>query len=121
MRAFLLLLLLTLLPLQFSAATVVECYGHVAELQAQHRPSADVSAVTGMDELAADGMGFDLDCGICHANCVAAVMVTAALTVDPAGINRVEHFADGLLPPWHKRPYRPQWSTAKGLGLNAFV
>ena len=121
MRAFLLLLLLTLLPLQFSAATVVECYGHVAELQAQPRPSADVSAVTGMDELAADGMGFDLDCGTCHANCVAAVMVTAALTVDPASIERVEHFADGLLPPWHKRPYRPQWSTAKGLGLNAFV
>lgn len=124
MRLFLVLLMLTLLPLQFSAAAATECCGHVAVsqgLQDQHHQPTHLSPVQGTDDLAANGLGFDLDCGTCHANCAAAVTATASTMVDPAGIERVEHLVEFILPPWHERPYRPQWSAPKNSGLSLSV
>lgn len=124
MRVFLPLLMLALLPLQFSAAAATECCGHVAVAQgsqAQHHQPMHLLPVQGTDDLTANGLGFDLDCGTCHANCAAAVTATAATMADPAGIERVEHLAELILPPWHKRPYRPQWSAPKHSGQNLSV
>ncbi|MBT9465865.1 hypothetical protein [Hydrogenophaga sp.] len=121
MRVFLILLMLTLLPLQFSAAAATECCGHgaVAQgLQAQHHQPMHLLPVQETDDLTAKGQGFDLDCRTCHANCAAAVTATAATMADPAGIERVEHLVELILPPWHERPYRPQWSAPKRSGLN---
>jgi hypothetical protein len=121
MRVFLLLLMLALLPLQFSAAAVTECCGHVAKAQgpqAQHHQPTHLLPAQGTDNLTANALGFDLDCGTCHANCAAAVAVTAATMADSAGIERVEHLVELILPPWHERPYRPQWFAPKRSGLN---
>ena len=122
MRVFLVVLMLALLPLQFSAAAVVECCDHLSVtqgLQTQHHQPAHLSVGPGTDERA--GGEFDLDCGTCHANCAAAVTAIAAPTVVSAGIERVEHLAELILPPWYERPYRPQWLTPYGSGLNAYA
>ncbi|QHE89171.1 hypothetical protein [Hydrogenophaga sp. BPS33] len=124
MRAFLVILMLTLLPLQFSAAAEAECCGHVAVAQGsqvQHRQPAHMLAGSGSEELATNGLGFDLDCGTCHTNCAAALTATSATTAVPVGIERVEHLVELILPPWHKRPYRPKWSAPRGSGLNALA
>lgn len=124
MRLFLVLLMLTLLPLQFSAAAVTECCGHVGVsqgLQAKHHQPTHLSPARGADDLASNGLGFDLDCGTCHGNCAAAVTATAAILADHAGIERVEHIVELFLPPWHERPYRPQWSAPTHSGLNLSV
>jgi hypothetical protein len=123
MRAFLVMLMLTLLPLQFSAAAAAECCGHVAVAQGsqvQHHQPAHISAGSDREELATNGLGVDLDCGTCHANCAAALPATSANMVDPSGIERVEHLVERFLPPWLERPYRPRWSTPNGSGLNAY-
>lgn len=124
MRAFLVMLMLTLLLLQFSAAAAVECCDHVAVTQGtqvQHHQPVHMSAGSGMEELATNGLGFDLDCGTCHANCAAALTATSATMGDPAGIERAEHLVERFLPPWLERPYRPRWSTPRGSGLSAYA
>ena len=90
MRFFLILLMLAQLPLQFSTAAATECCGHVAVaqgLQAQHHQPTHLLQVQGTDDLTANGLGFDLDCGTCHANCAAAVMETVATMADPAAVS----------------------------------
>ena len=77
MRVLLFLLMLTLLPLQFSAAAPPHCCGHVAasqEAQTQHHQPIHLPVAQGTDDLVSNALGFDLDCGVCHANCAAAVM-----------------------------------------------
>ncbi|MEY3519338.1 MAG: hypothetical protein RLZZ177_53 [Pseudomonadota bacterium] len=122
MRFFLVLLMLTLLPLQFSAATASVCCGHIAVAQEpesqQHKPIHQ-SLVPDAADLAFDVFAFDLDCGSCHANCAAAVMASTETNLDPAGIERREYLAELILPPWHEQPYRPKWSTSAGSGWNA--
>lgn len=122
MRAFLVLLIVTLLSLQFSAAAVADCCGHVAVTQgsrAQHHQPAGMVAGSSDDELSANRLGLDFDCGTCHANCAAAVTSTATPLDDPAGIERVEHLVELILPSWHERPYRPKWFAPRDSGLNA--
>ncbi|MDO9132112.1 hypothetical protein [Hydrogenophaga sp.] len=124
MRVFLILLMFALLPLQFSAAAATECCGHVAVaqgFQVQHHQPTHLLPIQGADDLTANELGFDLDCGTCHANCAAAVMETVATMADPAGIELVAHLVELILPPWHERPYRPQWSAPKHSGLNRSV
>jgi hypothetical protein len=122
MRLFLVLLMLTLLPLQFSAAAAADCCGHVAlaqQPQTQHHQPTHLSVVQGAEGVASAILDFDLECGTCHANCTAAVMATAETMADPAGVERGEHLAELILPPWHEQPYRPQWFAPQGSGLTA--
>lgn len=125
MRAFLILLILTFLPLQFSTAAVVACCGHVGakqESQSTHHQPAHYLAVEGVNDAATGGGSFDLDCGICHANCAAAVTSTTATLADPAGIEPIAHLVESILPPWHARPYRPpQWAIPDDSGWSAFT
>lgn len=124
MRAFLVMLMFTLLPLQFSAAMAAECCGHIAVAQespVQHHQPAHTSAGSGMEELATNGLDFDLDCGTCHANCAAALTATSATKAVPVGIERAEHLVERFLLPWIERPYRPRWPNPSGSGLNAYA
>jgi hypothetical protein len=118
MRTLLVLLMLTLLPLQFSAAAVVACCGHVEAAQATHHRTAHG---WGADDAVTDGSSFDLDCGTCHSNCAAALSTTTATQAEPAGIEPAAQLAESLLPPWHARPYRPQWLAPKGSGWYAIT
>ena len=114
MRAFLAVLLFALLPLQFSAAVAEACCGHVQAMpasQAMHHQPAHGLALASVDDPVSGSSSFDLDCGTCHTNCAAAVFGSSTTLADPAGIERVEHLAENFMPPWHARPYRPQWLT----------
>jgi hypothetical protein len=112
MRAFLALLIFTLLPLQFSAAAAVECCGHLAitqSTQAKHQQQTPTSSATDTDGLAADIAGLDLDCETCHTNCTAAITANSAAMLSPRGSEQIEHLSERHFLLWHQRPYRPQW------------
>lgn len=117
MRIFLLLLLFTLLPLQSPAAGTKACCGHtqVADgLQNKHHQPVHglaIAVAASSDDGAVFSSSFDLDCGTCHANCAAAVFTNSASFADPSGIEHFEHHEATHVPPWHARPYRPQWPT----------
>jgi cytochrome c5 len=122
MRFLLLLLTLTLLPLQFSAAAEVGCCEQVATAQVthdqHHRPThVDAADNTGMQ--VGGSAVFDLDCGTCHANCAVAVTTTALPEFARAGADRIAPSAGHPLPMWPERPYRPQWTTPIGSGWAA--
>lgn len=119
MRVFLVLLLLTLMPLQFSAASAETRCGHVPgtqRQQAMHHQAGDGQADKGDEVWVAGDSGFDFDCGTCHANCAAAVTATIASIAISAGTERAEHLAERRSRLWHEQPYRPQWSAPLGSG-----
>lgn len=124
MRVFLVLLMFTFLSLQLSAAADVACCGHVGAkqgAQSTHHQPAHCLNLAGVDD-AAGSVSFDLDCGICHANCAAAVTTTTATLADLAGIEKLAHSVENIPPPWHARPYRPpQSATLSGSGWNVFT
>ena len=115
MRIFLILLLFTLLSVQSPAAATVACCGNTQAVERLHnklhQSAHGLAMAVWNEDGAVSGSSFDLDCGTCHTNCVAAVSTIAATFADPAGIERVEHFEETRMPPWHARPYRPQWLT----------
>jgi hypothetical protein len=124
MRFFVVLVMFALLPLQFSAVAAADCCGHVALSKApptQHHQPFHLPVAQSEQDLANDTLGFDLDCGTCHANCAAALMATTETTAVRAAVEQGEHLARCILPPWHEQPYRPQWFTSQGSGLNAFA
>ena len=117
MRIFLLLLLLTLLPLQSPAAAAMACRDQtqVAEgLHNKHHQAAHglaISMATSNEGSAVSSSSFELECGTCHSNCAAALFTISASFADPAGIERIEQLEATRVPPLHARPYRPQWPT----------
>jgi hypothetical protein len=125
MRAFLVMLMFTLLPLQFSAAGVVACCGHLDTIQAlqatHHQPAHGQAAVVrvGAEDVVTGGSSSNVDCGTCHSNCAAAVTMTTATLAEPSGIDPAALLVESLLSSWHEQPYRPQWFTPSGSGWNA--
>lgn len=117
MRILVLLLLLTLLPLQLPAAAAMACCDHtqVAEgLPNKHHQPAHclpISLEVSNEDGAGSSSSFVLDCGTCHATCAAALFTISASFADPTGIERIEHLEATRVPLWHARPYRPQWHT----------
>jgi len=111
MRAFLVLLMLTLLPLQFAAASAAECCGHVETAsKGSHNPA---------DDSAHSAFGLDDHCGVCHAHGAALLMPMAQTMVEPAGAEQGEHRVQPILPPWPARPDRPKWFAPHGSGFDA--
>jgi len=112
MRVLLTLLMLMLLP--FSAAAVEMCGSHAAGQgpQAVHHQSAHGVPA---------GDGFDADGGTCHAHCVAVVTASGVPLVDPAGTERNSEVGARLWPPRHERPDRPQWPAPTRSGWPAFA
>lgn len=124
MRAFLVMLMFTLLALPFSAAVASGYCEHVATtqyVQGAYSHSAHGESLADAEDLATGANGLDLDCGTCHTNCVDAVMTAVPSLADPAGIERLEPLIESLVPPWQTRPYRPQWLAPRGSGRNALT
>ena len=119
MRAFLVMLMLTLLPLQFSVAAAGTCCEHVAatpETHANHHQPGHPSVIDAADALVPGDVGFDLDCGTCHANCVATITAMDAPWIEPAGAEQIVPLDPRAMPTWDEQPYRPQWHAPTGSG-----
>jgi hypothetical protein len=119
MRAFLALLIFIVLPLQFSAAATVKCYGHLVTAQgspSSHHQKAPTSAAADAGGLAANNVGIDLDCGTCHTNCAAAVTSSSAALLALAGKEQAEHYSERRFLSLHERPDRPQWQPGERRG-----
>jgi hypothetical protein len=124
MQFLLALLMLTLLPLQFSAAATSSCCGHAEASQVlepqRHQPHHVFAAQLARD-VASEGAGIDLDCGTCHVNCAAAVTAMIETHIDTAAKVLSAYLVQGNAPPWHEQPDRPQWLTPRNSGLNVFA
>jgi hypothetical protein len=124
MRALLVMLMLTLLPLQFSVAAAGTCCEHVAatpEAHANHHQPGHPSVIDAADALVPGDVGFDLDCGTCHANCSAAILVPTVPVMARADTVRIERITAHNMPAWPARPYRPKWSFPMDSGRHAFA
>ena len=124
MRRILAIILLALLPFQFTWAAVASYCGHETQAAVehfghhQHKHHADVGDNAEPDaELAAsaDVQGdkapgaMDLDCGHCHGTCSAMLTLPAALPgfLSTAHPSAILEEAEGAYAP--TRPERPQW------------
>lgn len=129
MRALLLLLILTLVPLQFSAASQAECCGHLATTMVtdnalwQSLPDAASASVgkVSSHHSGAHHMSGDADCGACHAHCAAALAVGHSTMVEPVGTGRAEHPVGYIPTFWDEQPYRPQWIPSRERGIGVFA
>ena len=121
MRRWFAILLLVLLPLQFSWAAVASYCGHERDAQAQHlghhahEHHADAVADPGADGSAGQSgkaLGSnDLDCGQCHGCCAGIALPAGGLPrVLPAShpVAPAEAIARTLAP---SPPERPQWAA----------
>jgi hypothetical protein len=119
LRRILAIVLLAMLPFQFSWAAVAsyceheaQDAGHFGHHQHEHRADADPSAeaVAATDPQADKAPGaVDLDCGHCHGQCSVMPTLTAKLsgTLSTAPPNASTNEAGGAHAP--SRPERPQW------------
>lgn len=116
MRRWLAILMLALLPLQFSWAAVAAYCGHETGQHAEHlghhehRHADQAKAV--QDSASADQKapaGFDFDCGHCHDTCTsipAPVNDTSPLALTSHPVTPVEGIVRTLA---QSPPERPQW------------
>ena len=122
MRAFLFILLLTLLPLQFSAASTMACCDDESDLQGPqtgHQPSPRVQLAGTVADMVTIKSCFDLDCGVCLAHCVGAVESLRVMSADPAGAVLAEHSTQIIRHHSREQPYRPRWPAPHGSGFRA--
>jgi len=116
MRKWLIVVMLALLPLQFSWAALATFCAHEAGPAAQHpghhehqhlnAPAAEPGSTPTGQELPA---GFDFDCGHCHAGCAslpASARTFAALSSGSRPAPRAERNVGTLA---QSPPERPQW------------
>ena len=118
MRRWLVILLLALLPLQFSWAAVAAYCGHETGRQAQHmghhahQHGDQAQALADLDSAPADQAapaGFDLDCGHCH-GAGASMPAPVGDLLRPAPAARTASAAEGRLRTRAQTPpERPQW------------
>lgn len=116
MRRWLAIVLLALLPLQFSWAAVAAYCGHESGQQAQHMGHHDhqhtkqVSSDDGRSPTDQGApAGFDFDCGHCHGSC--AGMPVLADDLGPLDVNSHSFEpVEGIVRSIPQRPpERPQW------------
>jgi hypothetical protein len=123
-RRFLAILLLAMLPLQFSWAAVATYCGHETQAGAGHfghhdhdhhadiasaaEPAADLESTADVQGDKAPG-AMDLDCGHCHGTCGVMLMQTSGLPAElsTAHPSAALDEAGGAHAP--TRPERPQW------------
>lgn len=124
MRRVLAIVLLALLPLQFSWAAVASYCGHETEGAAMHlghhehpyhadadalaELTADASAGTDAGGEKAPG-AMDPDCGHCHGYCGAMLTLPAALPGGPGTVPPSATVDDAGAAHAPTRPERPQW------------
>src|SRR3990167_6821991 len=110
MRRWLAMLMLALLPLQFSWAAVASYCGHETGQHAEHRRGAQAKADQDSASAAQKApAGFDFDCGHCHGTCAsmpAPVGDTSPLALASHPVTPVEGIVRTLA---QSPPERPQW------------
>lgn len=132
MHRWLAILLLALLPLQFSWAAVAAYCGHesgaasrhLGHHEHQHAGAAGAGQLAGPDaalvldapdaaDPAAQGdspAGLDFDCGHCHSSCAAMPAPVDDLASPAPGLRPVNTAAPGLRSLSQRPPERPQWA-----------
>ena len=124
MRIFLVLLMLTLLPLPFSAAASVVCSHHGA---AQPSPHAIPHLLTQVQPADAAQVvltvtsGHDFECGTCHSHGAGVMATRLEVMANLAGAMQVEHRNALMKQHGNEPPYRPNWPTPDGSGLRALT
>lgn len=118
MRRWLAILLLTLLPLQFSWAAVTVYCGHESGEQAQHlghheHQHADQA---GADDGGAPAdptapAGFDFDCGHCHGTCASLPTPVVGLAALSVAAHPTVASDRSLRTLAQSPPERPQWAV----------
>ena len=116
MRRWLAILMLTLLPLQFSWAAVAAYCGHENGQRAQHlghheHQHADQAKVS-KDSTPADQSapsGFDFDCGHCHGTCAGMPAPADGLAPNAQVSHPVTSIEGTLRTLAQSPPERPQW------------
>jgi hypothetical protein len=123
-RRFLAIVLLALLPLQFSWAAVATYCGHETEAAAghlghhdhQHHAGADTHAGLAADaDVVTDAVGdkapsaMDLDCGHCHGFCGVMLTLLAAISGAPGAAPPSATVDENGAAHAPTRPERPQW------------
>jgi hypothetical protein len=116
MRRWLAILMLALLPLQFSWAAVAVYCGHESDPQAQHlghhehqhngQATADHDSAPANQSAPA---GFDFDCGHCHGTCAgmpAPMDETTPLALTSHPVTPVDGIVRTIA---QSPPERPQW------------
>ena len=118
MQRWLAILLLVLLPIQFSWAAVAVYCGHEQGPQSEHlghheheHQHAQASAHDGKapEEGPSVSFGFDLDCGHCHASFVTVPVMAPALVIPLSGRPSPLADVDSLRERPSAPPERPQW------------
>jgi len=116
MRRWLAILMLTLLPLQFSWAAVAAYCGHETGKHAQHLGHHEHQhagqTATGKDSAPADQKapaGFDFDCGHCHGTCASMPALAADMTPLTLASHPVTPVKGLVRTLAQSPPERPQW------------
>lgn len=120
MRRWFVILLLCLLPLQFSWAAVAAYCGHEGNKPAQHLghhehqhagDDAASSAHAGSSKTTDSGSpaGFDFDCGHCHGSCASVAMPAEPMVPSAGAAPWVASLQDALRTRAQSPPERPQW------------
>lgn len=118
MRRWLIIFMLTLLPLQLSWAEAASYCAHETGVAAQHfghhehRHSAGDTAAANAADNGVPGTqaAADLDCGACHAGCAIAIVGSVITTPHSAPPTFVAPAALRLSAPPLSLPDRPNWA-----------
>lgn len=124
MRVFLVLLMLTLLPLPFSAAASVACIDHALTEQSphtRHHLPAQWQSVDSGPDVVANTSSHGVECSTCQGLGLAAMATPHRVQFSPARAVRIEPRTKFMSQPYHEPPYRPNWTAPLGLGLRAPV
>jgi hypothetical protein len=113
-RRFIMLLVL-LLPLQFSWAAISAYCEHETNAASHHfghhehkHQNSTSSKVEDADPASKSG-GFDADCGVCHANCTTALF-HGIVSAEPGGADVVFEYPQTFrLTLFYSKPERPKW------------
>ncbi len=120
MNRWLLILLIALLPIQFSWAAIGAYCGDEHESFDEHVLHSKTHAqsdVTTADESEPDSRiifeaGYDADCGNhCHGHLTPIPVATVSLVADGAGTRWIDEHGARRLLLIQPRPERPQWQT----------
>ncbi len=116
MRRWFAILLLALLPLQFSWAAVVAYCGHEIDSQAQHlghhehQHANHAGLEKPADPAGQDApAGLEFDCGHCHGHCCSMPASVTALTPLATASHPVARAQGSLHTLAQTPPERPQW------------
>ncbi len=117
MRRWFAILLLCLLPLQFSWAAVAAYCGHEGNKPAQHlghhehqhAGSHDGHQTTAKTADQGNQAGFDFDCGHCHGSCASVAMPAEPMVPAAGAAPWVALSQDALRTRAQSPPERPQW------------